>query len=332
MTLVTYHALMLSLANFRPASPDSGGTSANADDKKVFSAVVVFVPPLQKLSSIEDAVDMLLVISCDPAGMPVAALCCLPKQGIGEFYPCLGHDAALVLPFGMSQDGRILYLNTSIHHCDEFAIWHLHWWVHPFGPVLVLPPLYSPDPGLPSIYLLNKPAMLWTNTKHLAVLSNYDDDVCEVGHPAMTFVSTSHLKVNAKSSLISLTNEKFIQYYTIDIDTNNSSTEKSNEAANVSESQVTPKKTRKKKVVGDTKDDCDPSSNSQDDGMCSESGSQHPSLGVGFQGWSSDKGEGDITAAVANKGAELEWDQHDSSVRMGSDNAKPQIVPVVPEG
>ena len=183
--------------------------------------------------------------------MAVAALCHLSEQGIGEFYPCLGHDTALMLPFAMSQDSPILHLNTLIHHCVKFGIWRLHRWVHLYDLVVALPLLYSPDPGLPSVYSLDEPAMLWMNTEHLAAQSDDDDDVREVGHPAMTFVSTNSLEVNAKSSQISLTNDKFIRYYTIDLDANNSSADKSNEVANVGESQLSPKKARKEKVGED---------------------------------------------------------------------------------
>ena len=100
--------------------------SPDIDEKKVFSAMVVFVHPSQRLSSIKEAVNMLLVVSCDPVGVPVTALCCLPQQSIGRFYPCPTNDAALVLPFSMGQDGPILHLNTPIRHCDEFTVRCLH--------------------------------------------------------------------------------------------------------------------------------------------------------------------------------------------------------------
>ena len=208
-----------------------------------------------------------------------------------------------MLPFSMDQDGPILHLNTPICHCEEFAVQHLHWWVCPYGPVVALPLLYSPDPGLPSVYSLNEPAMLWTNSKHLAAPSNNDNNVHEVGTPAMTFVLTNSLEVDAKSSQISLTDDEFIQYYTIDLDAANN---RSVEAVNAGESKVSPKKAKKDKVAGDTKEDGESSSDGQDEGMCSEGGSQHPSLGVGFQGWSDNKGEDDIMAAVANIVAGLE--------------------------
>ena len=141
-------------------NPATGEVSPDIDEKKVFSTVVVFDHPSQKLSSIEEAVDMLLVVSRDPKSVPVTALCCLPQRSVGEFYPCLTNDAALVLPFSMGPDGPILHLNTPICGCDEFTIWHLHRWVRPYGPVVALPLLYSPDPGLPNVFSLDELPML----------------------------------------------------------------------------------------------------------------------------------------------------------------------------
>ena len=148
-TLATYHAVMLSLAPFHLANPTTCEAPPGVDEMKVFSAMVVFVHPSQKLSLIKEAVDMLLVVSRDPESVPAMALCRLPERTVGEFYPCLKHNAALVLSFSIGQDGPILHLNTPIHHCDELAMQRLHRWVHPYGPVVALPPLYSPNPGFP---------------------------------------------------------------------------------------------------------------------------------------------------------------------------------------
>ena len=86
-SLATYRALMLSLVSFCHVDPSTGKASPDVSGKKVFPTVVVFVHPLQQLSSIEEAVDMLLVVSRDPANVPASALCCLPEQSIGKFYP-----------------------------------------------------------------------------------------------------------------------------------------------------------------------------------------------------------------------------------------------------
>ena len=316
-TLAICCALMLSLAPFHPANPTTGEASPGADEKKVFSAMVVFVYASQTLS-------LILVVSHDLKSVPVMALCHLPEWTIGKFYPCLKHDAALVLPFSIGQDGPILHLNTPMCCCNKFAVLRLHRWVHLYGPVMALPPLYSPDPGLCSMYALEELPMLWTNTQYVVVPS--DDDVSEVGHPTMTLVSTSCLEVDANSSKISLTDDEFIQYITIDIDLKGSSENKGSEAAE-GEPKVTPKKAK-----GDAKDSGDSSSNSQDDSMCSDGEGQQPSHSAGFQGWSDDEAEGDEMAAVANIVAWLEQDQHDSGVGMGSDGMGPKIVGIVLEG
>ena len=90
----------------------------------------------------------------------------------------------------------------------------------PYGPVVALPLLYSPDPRLPSVFSLDELPVLWTNTEYLADVS--DDNVKEVGHPAMTYIHTSHLEVNANSSQISLTDDDYIQYITVDDDAKDS--------------------------------------------------------------------------------------------------------------
>ena len=175
----THHALMLSLAPFNWVNPATGEVLLDIDEKKVFSAMVVFVHPSQKLSPIEEAVNVLIVISWNPLGVPVMALCQLPQWSMGKFYPCPTNDAFLVLPFNMGPDGPILHLNTPICHCDEFAVQWLHRWTCPYGPVVALPPLYSPDPGLPNMFQLDGPPMLWTNTEYLADASN--NNINEVG-------------------------------------------------------------------------------------------------------------------------------------------------------
>ena len=143
--LAIHRALMLSLAPFDQVNPATGEVSPDIDQKKVFSAMVVFIHPSQKLSPIEEAVNMLIVISQNPQGVPAMALCQLPQRSVGEFYPCPTNDAFLVLPFNMGPDGPILHLNTPICHCDEFAVQWLHQWTRPYGPVVALPLLYSPQ-------------------------------------------------------------------------------------------------------------------------------------------------------------------------------------------
>ena len=327
--LAMYRALMLSLAPFNQVNPATGEVWPDIDEKKVFSAVVVFVHPSQKLSPIEKAVNVLLVMSLDPKDVPVTALCQLPQPSVGEFYPCPMNDAALVLPFSMGPDSQILHLNTPIRRCDKFTMQQLHWWVCPYGPIVVLPPLYSPDPGLPNVFSLNELPMLWANTKYLADVS--DDNIHEVGHPTMTFVHTSHLEVDANSSQISLTNDDYIQFVAVNDDAKDSTEAKGNEAAETGKPKVTPKKA-KDKAKSNAKDGGNSPSDDQDDGMFSDGKGQQPSNSTGFQGWSDNEVEGDEVAAVANIVKHLEEDQHDSGVGMGGDGSKSNIIRIVPEG
>ena len=317
--LATYHALMLSLAPFDRVSPATGKVLPGIDEKKVFSAVVVFVHPSQKLSPIEEAVNMLLVMSQDPKSVPVTALCHLPQRSMGEYYPCPTNDAALVLPFSMGPDGPILHLNTPICGCNEFAVWWLHQWVCPCDPIVALPSLNSPDPGFPIVFSLDEMPMLWTNTEYLA--DACDDDIHEVGHLTMTFVHTSHIEVDANSSQISLTDDDYIQYVTVDNDTKDSTEAKHDEAAKIGKPKVTPKKAKKDKVEGNAKDGGNSPSDDQDDGMFSDGEGQEPSKSTGFQGWSDDEVEGDELVAVPNIVRHLEEDQQDSGIGMGGDRS-----------
>ena len=230
----------------------------------------------------------------------------------------------------MGLDSPILHLNTPICCCDEFAVRWLHQWTHPYGPVVALPPLYSPDPGLPNVFQLNKPPMLWTNTEYLADAS--DDDGYEVGCRAMTYVYTSCLEVNANSSQISLTDDNYIQYVTVNDNAKDSTEAKHDEAAEMGESKVTPKKAKMDKPKGNAKDGGDFPSDDQDDGMFSDGKGQQPSNSTGFQGSSDDEVEGDEPMVVANIVRHLEEDQQDSGIGMGGEGSKSNIVGIVPEG
>ena len=191
------------------------------------------------------------------------------------------NNAFLVLPFNTGPDGPILHLDMPIRRCDEFAVRQLHWWICPYGSVATLPPLYSPDPGLPNMFQLDGPPMLWTNTEYLADAS--DNNVNEVGCPALTFVHMSCLQIDANSSQISLTDNDYIQYVTVDDDTKDSTEVKHDDAAKTGKPTGTPKKAKTSKPKGDTKDGGDYPSDDRDDGMFSDGEGQQPSNSTGFK-------------------------------------------------
>ena len=83
-------------------------------------------------------------------------------------------------------------------------------------------------------------------------------------------------------------------------DTKDSTEAKCDEAAETGEPKVTPKKAKKDKPKGDTKDGGDFPSDNQDDGMFLDGKGPQPSNSMGFQGWSDDEVEGDEPMAVAN--------------------------------
>ena len=191
-------------------------------------------------------------------------------------------------------------------------------------------PAISPNPGLPNVFQLNRLPILWANTEYLADAS--DNNVNEVGHPALTFVYTSHLEIDANSSQISLTDNNYIQYITVNDDAKDSTEAKHVEAVEMGEPTATPKKAKTDKPKGDAKDGGDSHSDDQDDGMFSDGKGQQPSNSTGFQGWSDDEVEGDKPTAVANIVRHLEEDQQDSGVSMGGDGSKLNIVGIVSEG
>ena len=172
--------------------------------------------------------------------------------------------------------------------------------------------------------------MLWTNMEYLADAS--DDDVNEVGHPALTFVHTNHLKVDANASQISLTNDDYIQYVTVNDDAKDSTEAKHGGAAKVGEPTAIPKNVKTEKPKGDTKDGSDLHADNRDDGMFSDGKGQQPSNSTGFQGWSDNEAQGDEPMVVANIVRCLEEDQQDSSISMGGDESKSNIVGIVPDG
>ena len=194
----------------------------------------------------------------------------------------------------------------------------------------MLPLLYNPDPGLPNVFQLDGPPMLWTNTEYLADAS--DDDVNEVGCPALTFVHTSHLEVDANSSQISLTDDDYIQYVTVNDETKDSSEAKCGEAAETGKPTGTPKKAKTDKPKGNARGGGGSHSDDQDDGMFSDGEGQQLSNSTGFQGWSDNEAEGDEPMAMANIVKCLEEDQHDSSIGIGGDGSKSNIVGIVSKG
>ena len=129
-----------------------------------------------------------------------------------------------------------------------------------------------------------------------------------------------------------MTDDDYIQYITVNDDAKDSTEAKRDEAAETGGPTVTPKKAKTVKPKGDVKDGGDSHSDNQDDGMFSDGEGQQLSNSTGFQGWSNDKGEGDEPTAVANIVRHLEEDQQDSSIGMGGDGSKSNIVGIVPEG
>ena len=98
-------AVFLALAPLHLAetgSGDAGSPHGDNPQEFVFSAVIVFVHPWQKLSMIANGVDNLLaryeLVIQDPHLNGWGILCDLLRFDVGTFFPCLAHSSYLVLP------------------------------------------------------------------------------------------------------------------------------------------------------------------------------------------------------------------------------------------
>ena len=331
---------MLSYVPFCQAKPATGKALPSPTGQMVFSAVVVFVHPRQHLVPIQEGVDLLLVIFHDPSTVPCSVLCHLPEKGIGELYPCMTHSTLLVLPIGVGKKGPILHLDTHAHPSCEFVVHGLHWWVHAFGLVVVLPPAFSPDVRLPNVYPIDELAMLWTNAKYMAPAPAGDANKLECS--AVTLVTTSRLEANANLSQISLTDEEFIRFMTIEPASNNTNANDANNTNDANGNEKTPvkeakkgtsKKTPKKDGTMSEAASLSSTDSLDSDAVVYSNDEQQPAkLSGGFPGWSNEEMEEDEQEAIANISDDLDLGDsgcHNSGIGMGSDSSKSKYVGIV---
>ena len=136
--------LMLS---WSPAQIDGGPTSPVA---KVFTAVVVCIHPCQAVMSVKDAANDLLSHSIATPTRSMSALCRLPRCSVGTFYPSPLNHSFLVLPYlGVRGGVKEVCLDLSVVLNKHMVVRHLHWCRTSGGDEVVLPPIYSKDPGIP---------------------------------------------------------------------------------------------------------------------------------------------------------------------------------------
>ena len=323
MSLVPFHTLMLSYTPVCHAETSARITSPRPSGKMVFSAVMVFVHPWQHLISIT-------VLSSRMSPALCSILCHLPEKGVGKFYPCMPHGAHLILSVADSKEGPILDLNMPIRASGDFVVHSLHRWIHPVGHVAVLPLAFNPDVGLSNIYLIEASGCLWTNKEFTAPTSPSGTSTSE--HPAMTMITTNSLEANTSVSLVSLTDDNFVQYWLEDpIPSNGNNEETPHKATSKKE---TPKKTPKKKSSFD-EDELNSSSSleSLDSGTEGNNSAMKAEFGH-FEGSSS--------AEESNKnqgGEELDEDLdtemlgcHNSGMGLGSNGSETKFTGIVSSG
>ena len=151
-------ALMLS---WTPARIGSGPASA---DVKVFTAVVVCIHPHQTVMSIKHGAKDLINHSISKPTSSMSALCHLPWQSAGTFYPSPLNDAFLVLPYiGTKGENKKVCLDLSVVYNKHMLVHKLHRWEATRGDLAILPPIYSADPGIPRKLPVGYLSKLWDN-------------------------------------------------------------------------------------------------------------------------------------------------------------------------
>ena len=118
----------------------------------------------------------------------------------------------------------------------------------------------------------------------------------------MTLVTTSRLQADANAPQISLTDEEYICFMTIESSANTNVANITNDAKKtpVKEAKKGSEKTPKKDSAAGGMDSSSTSSMDSDTGMFSDDDDEQPAKSGGFQGWSDDDVEADECDAMAN--------------------------------
>ena len=193
---------MLSLS---PARVGGGPASAVL---KVFTAVVC-IHPCQVVMSIKDGANDLISHSTMDPKKSLSTLCRLPRCMAKTFYPSPLNDTFLVLPYaGTKGVAKKVRLDLSVVHNKHMVVRHLHRCPTPEGDEVVLPPLYSKDPGIPGTLPVGYLSPLWTNTEYTAAVPDGGSGLLGVW-PAISLV-TFCAGEEAKRSLAQLTGEGMV--------------------------------------------------------------------------------------------------------------------------
>ena len=134
---------------------------------KVFTAVVVCIHPCQAVMSVKDTVNDLLSHSVATLMRSMSTLCRLPRRSVGTFYPSPLNHSFLVLSYlGVCGGAKEVCLDLSMVLNKHMVVRHLHRRQMSGGDEVVLPPIYSKDPGVPGTLEVGYLGPLWENSQY----------------------------------------------------------------------------------------------------------------------------------------------------------------------
>ena len=152
------------------------GVESNLEGEKIYSALVVFVHPKQDLVSIKEGAACLVatVEQTEPTGVSVSkigttrsdvtVLCRLPDPKRGRFFPSSPNHAYLVLPYtGKKGTPKKLRLDLAMFYNHQLVARQLNRWLGKLGDLVLLPPVFSRDPTVPTLLPVGYISEFWLN-------------------------------------------------------------------------------------------------------------------------------------------------------------------------
>ena len=187
------------------APPSIAGAGVADQEERVFTAVIVFVHPLQQLTTIREATTKLLSLGETWKTENMSALCRLPRIDVGWFYPSAVSDAYLVLPYMSTAKGgpRKLQLDSPMVFNQHILVCKLHRWTDVADNVVVLPLVFLTDPTLPALRPVGHRGRLWVNTLYTSPVATAGTGLQSI-QPAISVVSFGPEEVHTGKSMVSL--------------------------------------------------------------------------------------------------------------------------------
>ena len=194
-------ALLLSWASLQMSD------SVASQTIKVFTAVVVYIHPCQAVMSIRDGANDLLSHSVATPKRSMSALCQLPKCSARTYYPSPLNHSFLVLPYlHIKGEEKKVCLDLSVVFNQHMVVRCLHRCRTAGGDEVVLPPIFSKDPGIPGMLEVGYMGPMWKNTQNVSAIPTGGTGL-QGTQPAISEVTFCPDKVNAHKSLAPLKGE-----------------------------------------------------------------------------------------------------------------------------